>query len=125
MASRCLCLRYRTATSFQARPAACERADGVDDGDGLVLGPGADVELDGGAVGLVGPQALVGREAGLVADDETVGGGQDVADAAEVLLDGEVARGRGVGAPASACAGGRQKRVSNSAKAAKLAPRKR
>ena len=73
-----------------------ERADGVDDGDGLVLGPGADVELDGGAVGLVGPQALVGREPGLVADDETVGGVQDVVDAAEVLLDGEVARGRGV-----------------------------
>ena len=73
-----------------------ERADGIDDGDGLVLGPGADVELDGGAVGLVGPEALVGREPGLVADDEMVGGGQDVVDAAEVLLDGEVARGRGV-----------------------------
>ena len=69
-----------------------ERADGVHDGDGLVLATGAHVELDGAALGLVGGQDLVRREAGLVTADEAVGGVEHEADAAEVLLDGEVAR---------------------------------
>ena len=65
--------------------------DGVDDGDGLVLGARATVELHGDAGGLVGPQALVRLEAGLVAPDQAVGGLDDVADGAEVLVDAEAA----------------------------------
>ena len=95
MASRCLCLRYRTATSVQrraGRPGPGEGADGVDDGDGLVLGARAQVQLHGDAGVLVGPQALVGLEAGDVALDEPVGGVDDVAARAEVLVDAEAPR---------------------------------
>ena len=67
--------------------ASRERPDRVDDRDRLVLGARADVELDRDAGLALGPQALVGLVAGLVAADEPVGAGQDVADGAEVLLD--------------------------------------
>ena len=74
-----------------AAPLPRERLDGVDDGDGLVLGACAAVELHRDSLVLVGPEALVRLEAGLVAPDQAVGGLDDVADGAEVLVDAEAA----------------------------------
>ncbi len=75
------------------------RLDGVDDGDGLVLRAGAGDQLDGCAVFAVRGESLVRLEARLVVADQAVGGGQDVADGAEVLLDPQARRraGRGAG----------------------------
>ena len=79
---------------------AGQRLDGIDDGDGLVLRPGAGQDLDRGAVGAVGDEPLVGLEPRVVVGDQPVGGGQHVPDRAEVLLDPEAWRRtgrRGVG----------------------------
>ena len=94
MASRCLCLRYRTATSFQRRPlpspASARMASTMATASSSV--PAHRCSSTGTPASFVGPQALVGLEAGDVALDEPVGGVDDVAARAEVLVDAEAPR---------------------------------
>ena len=76
------------------RPAGAVRCtsplrDPVHDRHGLVLRAGADEEGDRLPVRPLGHEPLVGLEAGLVAGDQAVGPGQDVAHRPEVLLDPE------------------------------------
>ena len=80
------------ATSDQRGCVAEARADGIDDGDRLVLRPGADDQLDRRTDFALRAQALVRLEADRVALDQAVGGRQHVLDRAEVLLDAQARR---------------------------------
>ena len=95
IASRCLCLRYRTATSGPAcarspRPTIALMASTIATASSSA--PAQTTSSTGSPSGRVGREALVGLEPGLVVGDEPVGGGQDVPDRAEVLLDPEARR---------------------------------
>ena len=68
------------------------RLHGVHDGHRLVLRPATDDDLHLAAVLAAGPQPLVRLEAGGVVHDQPVGGGQHLADRAEVLLDAQDGR---------------------------------
>ena len=89
-----LAVQDRERGERPAGPVRCASPlrDPVHDRDGLVLRAGADEEGDRLAVFAVRHQPLVGLEAGLVAGDQAVGPGQDVAHRPEVLLDPEARR---------------------------------
>ena len=128
MASRCLCLRYRIATSAPGplRPVPGRgRARASTMATASSSAPGADEQLDRGAGLPVGPQrpcrARSGCRCARSAGWRRRARGRRSGSSARWRGGGA---GRAPGRPGRARAG-RENRASNSAKAAKLAPRKR
>ncbi len=125
IASRCLCLRYRTAACRPVRVLAEPLADAVDDGDRLVLGAAALDDLHLRPSGRSLHSFLSGSKRVWLRPISRLAASSTRATERKFCSIRRAAGGCPGGVASGSCAGGRLKRRSNSLKAAKLAPRNR